>query len=307
MKILVTGGAGFIGSHFVDTLIRLDQKDEILVLDNLTYAGNLKNLEEAKKYQKFEFIKGDICSVKTVEGIKDIDLIVNFAAESHVDRSINDSMPFIKSNVLGTNVLLEYARKNDSVFCQISSDEVYGSVTKKSKEDDVLNPSSPYSASKASADLLVQAFHKTYGLNTRITRSCNNFGSRQYPEKLIPLAISKLMKGEKIPAYGNGLNQREWIHVQDNCNAINAVIEEGKRGEIYNIGSGTVLTNIELLKEILACFKQPESMIEFVEDRLGHDFRYSTNSDKIKALGWKPEHNFKLALQETINWYWRQE
>jgi len=303
MKILITGGAGFIGCNFTRYLLKKYPDDEIVVLDKLTYAGRLENLWDVM--DKILFIKGDICSTEDVEKVGDCDVIFNFAAETHVDRSIIDAGVFVKTDVLGTYNLLEYARRYDvEKYIQISTDEVYGSLEKGSfKEEDILDSSSPYSASKAGADLLVKAYFKTYGLPVLITRSSNNFGSYQYPEKLIPVLILNALHDKPLPIYGDGKNVRDWIYVLDNCEAIDFVFQKGKVGEVYNIGAGNEKMNIEIANLILEELNKPKSLIRYVKDRPGHDFRYSLNCEKIKELGWIPRYNFEDALKETIEWY----
>jgi dTDP-glucose 4,6-dehydratase len=256
--------------------------------------------------RKIKFIKGDICNRKLVERVaKEVDAIINFAAESHVDRSIAEPEPFLTTNVLGTQVLLEAARRFDhEKFVQISTDEVYGSVAKGSfREDDVLRPSSPYAASKAAADMLVHSYFVTYSLPVLITRSTNNFGLYQHPEKLMPKLIINAISGKPLPIYGDGKNVRDWLYVIDNCEAIDLVLRKGKGGEVYNVGAGNEKTNLEIANFILKELGKPKSLIKFVENRPGHDLRYSLNCEKIKALGWMPKHNFEEALRETINWY----
>lgn len=307
MRILITGGAGFIGCNFVRYMLEKYPDDEIAVLDKLTYAGRLENLQEVMN--KITFIKGDICDNEDVKKVGDCDVIFNFAAETHVDRSILDAGVFVKTDVLGTYTLLEYARKHDvEKYIQISTDEVYGSIERGSfSEEDVLDPSSPYSASKAGADLLVRAYHKTYGLPVLLTRSSNNFGPYQYPEKLIPVLILKAMHDEPLPIYGDGRNVRDWIYVQDNCSGIDSVFQRGEIGEIYNIASGNEKQNIEIANIILAELGKPKSLIEFVDDRPGHDQRYSLNIEKIRELGWNSKYRFEDALTETIRWYKENE
>ncbi|MEG3225450.1 MAG: dTDP-glucose 4,6-dehydratase [Methanobacteriales archaeon Met13] len=303
MRILITGGAGFIGSNFVHHLSE-NSDHEVVVLDKLTYAGNLENLREVQN--KIEFVKGDIADKKIVsQTMKDCDMVVNFAAETHVDRSIEDPGVFVKTDVIGTYNLLEHVRKYDiERYLQISTDEVYGSIENGSfTESSNLDPSSPYSASKAGGDLLVSAYEKTYSLPILITRSSNNFGPRQYPEKLIPLFIMNAMQDKSLPVYGDGKNVRDWIYVMDNCRGIEVALMKGKLGEVYNIGGGNEKNNLEITHLILELLGKPESLITFVEDRLGHDKRYSLDSAKIRKLGWKPIWDFPEALQETIQWY----
>jgi len=306
-RVLITGGAGFIGCNFVRYMLKKYPKEEIVVLDKLTYAGRLENLQDIM--DKITFIKGDICDREDVEKVKECDVIFNFAAETHVDRSIIDAGVFVKTDVMGTYTLLEYARKHEvEKYIQISTDEVYGSIEEGSfKEDDILDPSSPYSASKAGADLLVKAYHKTYGLPVLITRSSNNFGPFQYPEKLIPVLILNALHNNPLPIYGEGKNVRDWIYVLDNCEAIDVVFQKGKTGAAYNIGGGTEKTNIEIANVILEELDKPKSLIKFVEDRPGHDFRYSLDTKKIKGLGWKPRYEFEDAIKETIRWYEENE
>ena len=303
MKILITGGAGFIGCNFVKYMLEKYPDDEIAVLDKLTYAGRIENLQDVM--DKITFIKGDICNKEDVEKGKECNIIFNFAAETHVDRSIIDAGVFVKTDVMGTYTLLEYARKHDvEKYIQISTDEVYGSIEKGAfKEADILDPSSPYSASKAGAELLVKAYHKTYGLPVLITRSSNNIGPYQYPEKLIPVLILNALHDKPLPIYGDGLNVRDWIYVLDNCEAIDLVSQKGKSGEIYNIGAGNERTNIEIVNLILEELNKPKSLINFVKDRPGHDFRYSLDTKKIRGLGWVPRYKFEDAMKETIRWY----
>jgi dTDP-glucose 4,6-dehydratase len=304
MKILITGGAGFIGSNFVHFMLRQHPRNQIVVLDKLTYAGNLNNLKTAMK--KIEFIKGDICNRKLVEKVaKGIDVIINFAAESHVDRSIAEPEPFLTTNVLGTQVLLEAARRFDhEKFVQISTDEVYGSVFRDSfREEDLLRPSSPYAASKAAADMLVHSYFVTYGLPVLITRSTNNFGPYQHPEKLIPKLIVNAMSDKPLPIYGDGKNVRDWLYVIDNCEAIDLVLRKGKSGEIYNVGAGNEKMNLELANLILEELGKPKSLIKFVNDRPGHDLRYSLKCGKIRKLGWRAKTSFEDGARRTIKWY----
>ena len=308
MRVLVTGGAGFIGSNFVEIALtdQFPNISSVIVLDKLTYAGQLSNLANVSSHPKFEFSVGDICDVELVNELAGrVDAIINFAAESHVDRSIEDSSEFIRTNVLGTQVLLDAAKKHKvKKFVQVSTDEVYGSILEGSwDEDQPLLPNSPYSASKAAADLLVRAYFVTHGLNVNITRCSNNFGPRQDPEKLIPNFILKLTQGLKVPVYGDGLNVRDWLYVEDHCKGIYLALTKGISGEIYNIGGGTELTNIGLTKKLLALMGKDDSYIDYVEDRLGHDRRYSVNSSKIENLGYKPSVAFDNNLKSTLDWY----
>lgn len=303
MKMLITGGAGFIGCNFVHHMIE-KYDHELVVLDKLTYAANLDYLKDIK--YEIEFVKGDIKDPEAVKtAMKDCDMVVNFAAETHVDRSIEDPGVFVKTDVLGTYNLLEHVRKYDvERYLQISTDEVYGSIDNGSfTEKSNIDPSSPYSASKAGADVLVSAYYKTYGTPTIITRSSNNFGPYQYPEKLIPLFIMNAMEDKPLPVYGDGQNVRDWIYAPDNCRGIYTALTKGKLGEVYNIGGGNEKTNLEITHMILDILGKPESLIKFVDDRLGHDRRYSLDSTKLNGLGWKPEWEFKDAIRETINWY----
>jgi len=308
MKLLVTGGAGFIGSNFVKRQIDSDPLgvNEIIVLDKLTYAGNLNNFTQDEK-EIFRFVQGDICDASLVEKLlRGIDVVVNFAAESHVDRSISSAADFVTTNILGTQILLENSLKAGvGKFVQISTDEVYGSIEEGSWDEEFpLLPNSPYSASKASADLIVRAYNRTFGLHTNITRCSNNYGNFQYPEKVIPLFVTNLMRKKKLPIYGKGLNIRDWLHVTDHCRGIESVISGGRSGEIYNIGGGTELTNIQLAEKILSFFSLDKSEIDFVPDRLGHDNRYSVNINKISnELGYSPEINFDDGLRETVEFY----
>jgi dTDP-glucose 4,6-dehydratase len=308
MRVLVTGGAGFIGSNFVDMALT-DQFPEIssvLVLDKLTYAGKLSNLSGVVNNPNFEFIHGDICDVELVNKLAaNVDTIINFAAESHVDRSIENSSEFIKTNILGTQVLLD-AAKNQKVskFVQVSTDEVYGSILQGSWDENApLLPNSPYSASKAAADLLARAYYVTHGLNVCITRCSNNFGPKQDLEKLIPNFIHKLNEGEKVSVYGDGLNIRDWLYVKDHCEGIYLVLTKGLSGEIYNIGGGTELTNLELTRKLINFFERDESFLDYVPDRLGHDRRYSVDTRKIQKLGFVASTNFNENLTNTIKSY----
>lgn len=305
MKIIITGGLGFIGSNFIRYVIGKYNYD-IINIDKITYCGNLKNLKDIEKNPHYKFVKGDICDKKIVEGIVSrCDIIINFAAESHVDRSINNPDDFIRTNIFGTYTLLEAAKKYSiKRYIQISTDETYGSIEKGYfKETDALNPSSTYSASKASADLLAMSYFTTYNLPILITRSANNFGPNQYPEKVIPLFITNAMQDKKLPIYGDGLNIRDWIYVEDNCRAIDLVLHKGKIGEIYNIGANNEKTNMELTKIILDKMGKPTGLIEYVKDRLGHDRRYAVDCTKIKKLGFKTKYEFIIALKKTVEWY----
>lgn len=308
MRILVTGGAGFIGCNFVRHILKSRPGSDVVVLDALTYCGRLENLSDVMK--EITFLEGDICDPTAVhDAMRGCDAAVNFAAETHVDRSIHGPSSFIRSNVLGTQVLLDEARgSNLRKFVQIGTDEVYGSASHGSfVESDRLNPSSPYSASKAGADLLALAYFKTYGLPVTITRSSNNFGPYQYPEKLIPFFVLRALKDQSLPVYGSGRNIRDWLYVQDNCRAIDLVLEKGCPGEVYNIGGGCELSNLEITGRILSILNKPESLIEHVADRPGHDLRYSIDSSKIHDMGYRPQHRFEDALRETIDWYSKNE
>jgi dTDP-glucose 4,6-dehydratase len=306
MKIVITGGAGFIGSHFVKYCLKKYPRAFISNIDKLTYCGNLDNLAEVSQNKRYQFIKSDICSWKVVDRItQGCDVLVHFAAETHVDRSIQGADAFVKTNVLGTQVLLKAALKNKiKRFIHVSTDEVYGSrKTGFFKETDCLNPSSPYSASKAGSDLLVLSYAKTHGLPAVITRSSNNFGPHQYPEKIIPLFITNLMRNKEIPLYASGKNIRDWIFVEDHCRAIDLVMNKGKDSEIYNVGAGYHLDNLGLTKKILGKMNKPFSLVRFVADRPAHDFRYALNLSKITNLGFKPRYSFDQALDRTIAWY----
>ncbi len=309
-SILVTGGAGFIGSNFVRYMVNKYPQYRIIVLDALTYAGNRENLADLEGKMNYLFYHGDIRDARVVDNlVSNVDTIINFAAETHVDRSILAADSFIQTDVVGTFTLLEAARKyNIERYIQISTDEVYGSVEEGSfTEESPLKPNSPYSASKASGDLLVRSYYKTYGVPAIITRSSNNFGPYQYPEKLIPLFITNALQDQPLPLYGDGKNVRDWIYVIDNCEAIDVVLHHGQPGEIYNIGAGNELQNIQITEMILDKLNKPRSLIKPVPDRPGHDRRYSLNCDKIRALGWQPRHNFEEALDETIRWYVENE
>jgi dTDP-glucose 4,6-dehydratase len=312
MRLLVTGGAGFIGSNFVRRTVDgiLSGISEITVLDKLTYAGTLRNLSSLP-HGSYRFVQGDICDTELVNGLaEEHDAIVNFAAESHVDRSITGAKDFIETNVLGTQNLLDAALRNEiKTFIQISTDEVYGTISEGSwSEDFPLLPNSPYSASKASADLIARSYHRTFGLDVRTTRCSNNYGPHQFPEKVIPLFVTNLIDGKKVPLYGKGLNVRDWLHVDDHCRAIHAVLMKGKAGEIYNIGGGEELTNKELTSIILTKMGKNDSSIEYVQDRLGHDLRYSVSIEKIsRELAYQPLVKFDEGIEETIEWYKKNE
>jgi dTDP-glucose 4,6-dehydratase len=308
LKIVVTGGAGFIGSHFVRELLS-DQHHQfqVVVIDSLSYSGNLKNLKDLKSDQNFKFVEQDICDPIIPSWIfNEAFSIINFAAESHVDRSIQSSSVFVRTNIQGTHNLLNKALEHGvSRFVQVSTDEVYGSISQGSWDENFpLLPNSPYAASKASADLLVRAFNKTYGLHTNITRCSNNFGTHQYPEKLIPVIISQILAGQNIPIYGDGQNRRDWLHVLDHCRGIKSVMLGGASGETYNIGGGTELTNLDLVRNIIHLMGASEELITFVEDRRGHDQRYSVSFEKIKSeLGFAPLESFDDSLAAVVEWY----
>lgn len=301
----MTGGCGFIGSNFIRHILGKYPEYHIVNLDKLTYAGNLDNLRDIEDNPRYTFVRGDICKKDTVkELVPSCDIIINFAAESHVDRSITGPEPFIHTDVVGTFTLLEAARQHDVTLVQISTDEVYGSLREgEFREDDPLKPNSPYSASKASADLLAHSYYVTYGLPVLITRSSNNFGPYQHPEKLIPKFTVRALQGKPLTLYGTGENVRDWIYVLDNCTGIDTVVHRGSPGEVYNIGGGNEKTNLEITYKILETLDRPSSLIHFVEDRKGHDFRYALNIEKMGSLGWNPHHDFEEALEETIFWY----
>ena len=310
MKILVTGGAGFIGSNFVHYWLKNHPNDRVVNFDKLTYAGSLDNLTDVENNKNYTFIHGDISKPKDVAGaLKSIDIVVNFAAESHVDRSILDPATFILTNVLGTQILLDAAVKAKvKRFHHISTDEVFGALSLDSREKfdekTPYSPNSPYAASKASSDHLVRAYFTTYGLPITITNCSNNFGPYQHPEKLISLAITNLLESKKIPVYGDGLYVRDWLYVEDHCSAIDIVLQKGKVGQTYCIGENCDMANIEVIKKILNIFKKSETEIEFVKDRPGHDRKYAINAAKIiRELKWQPRYNFDEALQLTVTWY----
>lgn len=310
MKVLITGGAGFIGSNFARRIIKGCYPDisSIIVLDKLTYAGNLKNLDLIKDDNNYKFVQGDICDSNLMKNlIAEVDAVVNFAAESHVDRSINNSADFMITNVMGVvNILNIILNASKAIrFLQVSTDEVYGSIDSGSwNEERPLLPNSPYSASKASADLLIRSYNRTHGLDTVITRCSNNYGPFQFPEKLVPIFVTNLIEGKKVPLYGRGLNIRDWLHVDDHCDGIYLALTKGISGEIYNIGGGKELTNIEITEIILGLMGKDLSNVEYVGDRKGHDLRYSIDCQKITSeLGYKARVNFEVGLIETIDWY----
>jgi len=305
-KLLVTGGCGFIGSNFIRYSLDKCKDCDIVNLDKLTYAGRKENLKDIENDKRYTFIKGDICDEKVVKkAIEGCTSVVNFAAESHVDRSIEHPENFVETNFYGTYVLLEEAKKSGvEKFLHISTDEVYGSIKEGAfTEESPMQPNSLYSASKAGADLLARSYFKTYKFPVLITRSSNNFGPYQYPEKVIPLFITNAFEDKKVPVYGDGLNVRDWLYVIDNCEAIDLVLHKGKIGEAYNVGGGTEITNLKLTEFLLAILDKPKSLMQFVEDRLGHDRRYALDCTKIRDLGWRPRHDFKTALTETVDWY----
>ena len=308
MKLLVTGGAGFIGSCFVRHILKKYPDYKVVNLDALTYCGNIENLDDIKDNPNYTFIRGNICDKNLIcDLISDIDCVVNFAAESHVDNSIKNPGIFVETNVQGTLNLLQASLKAGiKKFLQVSTDEVYGTLGKTGYfyETTPLAPNSPYSASKAGADMLVRAYHETFGMFTLNTRCSNNYGPYQFPEKLIPFFISRLLRGEKVPVYGDGLNVRDWLYVYDHCEAIDTVLHNGKSGEIYNIGGHNEKTNLEITKLILSAMGKDETSIEYVQDRLGHDRRYAISNDKItRELGWAPSITFEEGIKLTIEWY----
>lgn len=317
MTIIVTGGAGFIGSNFVYYILKKYSDYKIVCVDSFTYAGNIKTLDGALKSSQFKLYRADICDKKSIFKIFEAekpDIVVNFAAESHVDRSISDPEVFLRTNVLGTQVLMDACLKYGTTrFHQVSTDEVYGDLPLERRdllfsEDSPLRPSSPYSASKASADLLVLAYHRTYGLQVTISRCSNNYGPYQFPEKLIPLMITNALAKKALPVYGKGENVRDWLYVLDHCEAIDLIIHKGKAGELYNIGGKTEKTNLEIVNEICTKLGAKKDLITFVKDRQGHDLRYGINPEKIqKELGWTPKTSFEYGLERTIKWYLKNQ
>ncbi|OMD62840.1 dTDP-glucose 4,6-dehydratase [Paenibacillus odorifer] len=309
MKLLVTGGAGFIGSNFVLYMLQQHPDYQIVNVDALTYAGNLENLKSMENHPNYTFVKADITDVTAMDELisQGVVVVVNFAAESHVDRSILEPEVFVKTNVLGTQVLLDAAKKYSiTKFVQVSTDEVYGSLgaTGLFTEETPLAPNSPYSASKAGGDLLVRAYHETFGLPVNITRCSNNYGPYQFPEKLIPLMISRALADQALPVYGDGMNIRDWLYVEDHCSAIDLVIHKGVNGEVYNIGGNNERTNVHIVNTVLQELGKPNSLITYVQDRPGHDRRYGIDPTKImNELGWKPKHTFETGIKETIQWY----
>ncbi|MCU6709202.1 dTDP-glucose 4,6-dehydratase [Paenibacillus sp. J5C_2022] len=313
MRLFITGGAGFIGSNFIHYMMKHHPSYQLINVDALTYAGNLNNLSVVEKSDRYTFVHADINDRLKLEPLfqEGLDAVINFAAESHVDRSIKEPDIFVKSNVLGTQTLLDLSKQYGvSKFVQVSTDEVYGTLgaTGLFTEDTPLAPNSPYSASKAGADLLVRAYYETFGMNVNVTRCSNNYGPYQFPEKLIPLMIHRARNDLSLPVYGDGLNVRDWLYVEDHCHAIDLVLHQGASGEVYNIGGRNERNNLQVVRTILETLGKPESLITFVEDRLGHDRRYAIDADKIRReLGWEPKHNYESGIKETIDWYIRSE
>ncbi|MDQ0199067.1 dTDP-glucose 4,6-dehydratase [Neobacillus ginsengisoli] len=310
MKLLITGGAGFIGSNFVRYMVNKYPQYNIVNLDLLTYAGNLENLKDIENAPNYKFVRGDIADREFINGLfqaEKFDYVLNFAAESHVDRSITDPGIFVQTNIQGTLALLDAAKTfGVTKYLQVSTDEVYGTLgeTGYFTEETPLAANSPYSASKAGADLLVRAYHETFGLPVNITRCSNNYGPYHFPEKLIPLMIINALKDKELPIYGDGLNIRDWLHVEDHCQAIDLVLHKGRDGEVYNVGGNNERTNIEIVKTILKAIGKPESLMKFVKDRPGHDRRYAIDATKLRTeLGWSPKYNFDTGIEQTINWY----
>ena len=310
--LLVTGGCGFIGSNFVRYILSNEKKCRVVNLDKLTYAGNPENLNDVAADKRYIFVKGDICDEKVVDAIfSDYkpDIVFNFAAESHVDRSIGKPDDFIRADMFGVFTLLEAMKQHGGeLFVQISTDEVYGSIEKgEFTEEDPLMPSNPYSASKAGGDRLAYSYFVTYKLPVIVTRASNNYGPHQYPEKLIPLFVTNALEDQPLPLYGDGKNVRDWLYVEDHCSALHFIMTNGVLGEIYNIGGGNEMQNINITKLILDHLNKPESLIRFVEDRQGHDLRYALNIDKLRQLGWEPKHDFAVGIRRTIDWYVENE
>ena len=311
MNILVTGGCGFIGSHFLRYMMNTHPNDSFICLDALTYAGNEENIKDLLGDERLKQYVGTICDAKLVESIFSIhrpDIVVHFAAETHVDRSIAGPQVFLETNVIGTGVLLDACLRHGGVrFHHVSTDEVYGALPlgegNPFTESDPLQPTSPYASSKASSDLLALSYYKTYGLPVTLSRCSNNYGTHQYPEKLIPLMIQKALHDESLPVYGDGLNVRDWIHVLDHCRGIDVILQKGTPGKVYNIGANEEVSNIDLVKRILDCVGKPYELITYVDDRLGHDRRYAINSGKLRTLGWKPECTLGDTLREVVEWY----
>src|SRR3954464_1351521 len=310
MKLLITGGAGFIGSNFVRYMVNKYPNDQIVNLDLLTYAGNLENLKTIENAANYKFVRGDIADREFIGGLfqeEKFDYVINFAAESHVDRSITDPGIFVQTNIQGTLALLDAAKTiGVKKYLQVSTDEVYGTLGETGffTEETPLAANSPYSASKAGADLLVRAYHETFGLPVNITRCSNNYGPFHFPEKLIPLMIINALNDKELPVYGDGLNIRDWLHVEDHCQAIDLVLHKGRNGEVYNVGGNNERTNIDIVKTILKQLGKPESLIKFVKDRPGHDRRYAIDATKLRTeLGWKPKYTFDTGIEQTINWY----
>ena len=310
MRILVTGGAGFIGSNYCRFVLREHPEDEVVNFDKLTYAGNLANLREVEGDGRYSFVRGDICEEKVVEGVMgEVDAVVNFAAETHVDRSIQHAGAFVDTDIKGLYVLLEAARKHGiGRFVHVSTDEVYGSIESGSfKEEDALSPSSPYSASKAGGELMAKAYERTFGYQILITRGANTYGPYQYPEKVVPLFATNALDDIELPLYGDGMNVRDWLYVDDHCAGIDVVLREGMLGEAYNVGADQERTNLELTREILRLVGKGEELIKYVKDRPGHDRRYSIDSSKLRALGWQPEMGFEEGMARTVGWYRENE
>jgi len=306
VRILVTGGAGFIGSHFIRQYLAEHHRSEVVNLDKLTYAGNLENLLDVEDDARYSFVRGDICDPSTVEDVMEgIDVVVNFAAETHVDRSIGDPEGFLKTDIFGVHVLLESARAHDvKLFIQISTDEVYGpTMDRPFGEDDPLTPRNPYSASKAGGEMLARSYFTTYGYPVIVTRAANNIGPNQYPEKVVPLFVTNALEDKPLPLYGSGDQERDYMHVEDHCSALGLIIERGQPGETYNIGADNHMKNIDMARLVLEELGKPESLIVHVRDREGHDFRYAIDSTKLRAMGWEPKYDAETALRRTVRWY----